>query len=70
MHIKKHEVRTADYIHVYHAAVGELLVCKSLPRNNVYACCGCIGYRDSCHAFAMRHLRVLNLEAVLCKITS
>ena len=35
----------------------------------IYICCGCIGYRESCHAFAMNHLWVLNLEVVLCEIT-
>ena len=27
-----------------------------------------IGYRESCHAFAMSHLQVSNSETVLCEI--
>ena len=64
MYVKKH-IQTACCICVYHTAVGEILVCEKVSRNAVYTYCGCIGYRESCHAFAMNHLWVLNSEVVL-----
>ena len=65
---RKSGVQTACCICGYHGAVGELHTCEREVKNAVGTYCGSkdsrfIGHLvESCHAFAMSHLWVLNMK--------